>query len=193
MRQLRRSPGFTFIALLIMACGIGASTAIFSIIDSVLLRPYAFRDPGQIVVWREVVQELVKQYPSVPDNYRHFLYLRSHANTIQDAALLQEASFAVTIGGDHPRIEKGLNVSPNFFSVLGVTPMIGRSFLPEEAQPGKNGVVLISWAAWNDLFHGDPSLVGRTVKIKGQSATVIGVLPRSFEFPVINEMPGGEP
>ncbi len=191
VRQLRRSPGYTFIALLIMACGIGASTAIFSIIDSVLLRPYAFRNPGQIVVWREVVQELVKQYPSVPDNYRHFLYLRSHANTIQDAALLQEASFAVTIGGDHPRIEKGLNVSPNFFSVLGVTPMIGRSFLPEEAQPGKNNVVLISWAAWHDLFHGDPSLVGRTVKIKGQSATVIGVLPRSFEFPVINEMPGG--
>ncbi len=191
VRQLRRSPGFTLIALLIMACGIGASTAVFSIIDSVLLRPYAFRDPGQIVVWREVVQEAVKQYPSVPDNYRHFLYLRSHANTIQDAALIQNASFAVTVGGDHPRIEKGLNVSPNFFSVLGVTPMVGRTFLPEEAQPGKNGVVLISWVAWQNLFHGDPSLVGRTVKIKGQSATVIGVLPRSFEFPVINEMRGG--
>jgi predicted permease len=191
VRQLRRSPGFTFVALLIMACGIGASTAVFSIIDSVLLRPYAFRDPGQIVVWREVVQEAVKQYPSVPDNYRHFLYLRSHANTIQDAALIQNASFAVTVGGDHPRIEKGLNVSPNFFSVLGVTPMVGRTFLSEEAQPGKNGVVLISWAAWQNLFHGDPNLVGRTVKIKGQSATVIGILPRSFEFPVINEMRGG--
>ncbi len=191
VRQLRRSPGFTLIALLIMACGIGASTAVFSIIDSVLLRPYAFRDPGQIVVWREVVQEVVKQYPSVPDNYRHFLYLRSHANTIQDAALIQDASFAVTAGGDHPRIEKGLNVSPNFFDVLGVTPMVGRTFRPEEAQPGKNGVVLVSWVAWQDLFHGDPNLVGRTVKIKGQSATVIGVLPRSFEFPVINEMRGG--
>ena len=111
-----------------MACGIGASTAVFSILDSVLLRPYAFRDPGQIVVWREVVQEVVKEYPSVPDNYRHFVYLRSHANTIQDAALLQNASFAVAAGGDHPRIEKGLNVSPNFFSVLGVTPMLGRTF-----------------------------------------------------------------
>jgi predicted permease len=191
VRQLRRSPGFTLVALLIMACGIGAGTAVFSIIDSVLLRPYAFRDPGQIVVWREVVQEVVKQYPSVPDNYRHFLYLRSHANTIQDAALIQDASFAVTAGGDHPRIEKGLNVSPNFFDVLGVTPMVGRTFRPEEAQPGKNGVVLLSWVAWRDLFHGDPSLVGRTVKIKGQSVTVIGVLPRSFEFPVIHEMGGG--
>lgn len=190
-RQLSRTLGFTLVALLIMACGIGASTAVFSILDSVLLRPYAFRDPGQIVFWREVVQEAAKEYPSVPDNYRHFVYLRSHASTIQDAALLQNASFAVAAGGDHPRIEKGLNVSPNFFSVLGVTPMLGRTFLPEEAQPGRNDVIVISWVAWQDLFHGDPGIVGRTLKIKGQLATVIGVLPRDFEFPVVNEMRGG--
>jgi predicted permease len=190
-RQLRRSPGFTLTAVLILALGIGASTAVFSILDSVLLRPYAFQDPGQIVIWREVVQEAVKEYPSVPDNYRHFLYLKSHANSIQDAALLQNTSFAVASGGDHPRIKKGLNVSPNFFSVLGITPTLGRAFLPQEAQPGTNDVVVISWVAWQDLFHGDPSAVGRTVKIKGESATVIGVLPRSFEFPLINEMRGG--
>ena len=190
-RQLRRTPGFTLVALLIMACGIGASTAVFSILDSVLLRPYSFRDPGQIVVWREVVQEAAKDYPSVPDNYRHFLYLRSHASTIQDAALLQNASFAVATGSDHPCIKKGLNVSPNFLSLLGVAPMLGRTFLPEEAEPGKSGVVLISWTAWQDLFHGDIGVVGRTVDIKGQPTTVIGVLPRGFEFPVINEMKGG--
>jgi len=190
-RQMRRTPGFTLVALLIMAFGIGASTAVFSIIDSVLLRPYAFRDPGQIVIWRKVVQEAAKEYPSVPDNYRHFVFLRSHTTTIQDAALLQNASFAVTAGGDHPRIEKGLNVTPNFFSVLGVTPMLGRTFLPEEAEPGRNGVVLISWAAWRDLFHGDTGIVGRTVRIKSRPTTVIGVLPRSFEFPVVNEMRGG--
>ena len=190
-RQLRRTPGFTLVALLIMACGIGASTAVFSILDSVLLRPYAFRDPRQIVIWREVVQEAAKEYPSVPDNYRHFVYLRSHANTIQDAALLQNASFAVTAGGDHPRIEKGLNVSPNFFSVLGVTPALGRTFRAEEAQPGKNDVVVISWVAWQGLFQGGPSVVGQTVKVKGEPVTVVGVLPRNFEFPVINEMRGG--
>ena len=190
-RQLRRTPGFTLIALLIMACGIGAGTGVFSVIDSVLLRPYAFRDPGQIVVWREVIQEVVKQYPSVPDNYRHFLYLKSHAKTIQDAALLQNASFAVTAGGGDPRVEKGLYVSPNFLSVLGVSPILGRTFRPEETQLGRNDVVLISWAAWQDLFHGDPDVVGRMVTIKGQPTMVIGVLPRSFEFPVINEMGGG--
>jgi len=190
-RQLRRSPGFALTVVLILALGIGASTAVFSILNSVLLRPYAFRDPGQIVVWREVIQEAVREYSSVPDNYRHFLYLRSHANTIQSAALLQNASFAVADGSGHPRIERGLNVSPNFFSVLGVTPMLGRTFLPEEAQPGRNDVVLISWTAWQDLFSADPNVIGRTVKIKGESATVIGVLPRSFEFPVVNEMRGG--
>jgi predicted permease len=190
-RQLGRSRGFTLTVVLIVALGIGASTAVFSILDSVLLRPYAFRDPGQIVIWREVVQEAAKEYPSVPDNYRHFLHLRSHANTIQEAALLQNASFAVAAGGDHPHIEKGLNVSPNFFSVLGVTPVLGRTFLPEEAEPGRNGVVLIGWAAWQDLFHGDTGVVGRTVSIRGKPTTVIRVLPRNFEFPAINEMRGG--
>jgi predicted permease len=190
-RQLRRSPGFALTVVLILTLGIGASTAVFSILNSVLLRPYAFRDPGQIVIWREVVQEVAKEYPAVPDNYRHFLYLRSHASAIEDAALFQNASFAIAAGSDHPHIEKGLNVSPNFFSVLGVTPMLGRTFLTEEAQPGRNDVVVISWVAWQELFHADPSIVGRTVKIKGESATVIGVLPRSFEFPIINEMRGG--
>jgi predicted permease len=190
-RQLRRSSGFALTVVLILALGIGASTAVFSILNSVLLRPYAFRDPGQIVVWREVVQEAVREYPSVPDNYRHYVYLRAHANTIQGASLFRNASFAIAAGSDHPLIKRGLDVSPNFFSVLGVTPMLGRTFLPEEAQPGRNGVVLISWSAWHDLFRADPNVIGRTVKIKGESATVIGVLPRSFEFPIINEMRGG--
>jgi predicted permease len=191
LRQLRRSPGFTLTAVLILALGIGASTAVFSILDSVLMRPYGFQNPTQIVVWREVIQEAAKEYPSVPDNYRHFLYLRSHANTIQDAALLQNATFAITTGDGHPRTVKGLSVSPNYFSMLGVSPMLGRAFLPEEAQPGKNKVVVISWAMWRDLFQADASVVGRTVKIKGEPATVVGVLPRSFEFPIVNEMGGG--
>ena len=190
-RQLRRTPGFTLVAVLIMACGIGASAAVFSAINSILLRPYAFRDPGQIVIWHEVVQEAAKQYPFVPDNYRHFLYLKSHATTIHDAALLQNTSFAVTAGGDHPRIVNGLNVSPQFFSVLGVTPMLGRGFLPEESQTGRSDVVVISWAAWNDLFHADPGAVGHTIKFQGRQTTVIGVLPQGFDFPVVHEMTGG--
>jgi predicted permease len=191
LRTLSKSPGFTMSAVLILALGIGASTAVFSILESVLLRPYAFQDPERIVIWREVIQEAVKEYPFVPDNYRHFVYLSSHAKTIQGAALVQDSSFAVTADSDHPRIEKGLNVSPNFFSVLGVNPVVGRAFLPEESQPGRNHVVVLSWSAWQDLFHGESDAVGRTIKIKGETVTVVGVLPREFEFPVINAMSSG--
>lgn len=190
-RQLRRSRAFTPTALLILAFSIGASTAVFSIIESVLVRPYPFLDPAQIVVCREVVQEAAKEYPSVPDKYRHFVYLRSRASSIQDAALLQNATFAITAGGDHPQIEKGLSVSPNFFTLLGVSPVMGRTFRPEEAQPGTNNVVVISWATWRNVFHADANAVGRIVKIKGEPTTVIGVLPPDFEFPVVNEMRGG--
>jgi len=80
-----------------------------SIVDSVLLRPFDFRDPGQLVTWCETIQEGGSRYPSVPDNYQHFLYLKEHPNTIADAALLQNASFAVATGEDHPRIVKGLS------------------------------------------------------------------------------------
>jgi predicted permease len=190
-RKLWRSPGFALIAVLIMALGIGASTAVFSIIDSILLRPFPFRDPSQIVIWHEVIQEAIKQYPFVPDNYRHFIYLRSHARTVQDAALFQNASFAVTSGADHPRIVNGLEVSPQFFSILGVTPVLGRAFLSEESKVGKNDVVVITWSMWNDMFHADPRAVGSTIKIRGKATTVVGVLPRGFEFPVFDQMTGG--
>ena len=137
LRHLRRSPGFTLTAVLILALGIGASTAVFSILESVLLRPYAFQDPGRIVIWREVIQEAVKQYPSVPDNYRHFLYLSSHAKTIQDAALVQNASFALTAGGDHPRIEKGLSVSPQLLLRARRNPNARPRFPPRRGAGGQ--------------------------------------------------------
>lgn len=191
LRQMRKTPGSTTVALLIIALGIGASTAVFSIVNSVLLQPFAFRDSGQLVTWRETIQEAGSRYPSVPDNYRHFLYLKEHCNSLIDAALLQNASFAVAAGEGHPRIVKGLNVSPNFFSVLGVTPILGRAFLPNKTQPGDDGV-LITWAAWNDFFHADPGTIGRSLTIKGHRQTVIGVLPKNFEFPLVSEMPGGE-
>jgi predicted permease len=192
LRQLRKTPSFTLVALLIIALGIGASTAVFSIVDSVLLRPYAFRNPDQLIVWREVIQEAVSRYPTLPDNYRHYLYLKAHSATVADAAILQNASFAVEAGNDHPQIVKGLRVSPNFFSVLGVSPMLGRTFLPEEAQQGGDDKILITWTAWHAFFQADSSVIGRSLRIKGRQTTVIGVLPKDFEFPTVNEMPGGE-
>jgi len=191
LRQLRNAPGFTWAALLILSFAIGASTATFSIVDSVLLRPYAFRDSGQLLVWRETIQEVSKRFPSLPDNYRHYLYLKAHSSTIADAAILQNASFAVAAGTDHPHMLKGLRVAPNFFSVLGVSPIVGRTFLPQEAQQGSQDKIVITYRAWQTFFHGDTGVIGHTMRVQGKPTIVVGVLAKDFEFPLVNEMPGG--
>ncbi|MGA2251573.1 permease prefix domain 1-containing protein [Terracidiphilus sp.] len=121
LRRLRKSPGFTVTAIFTLTLGAGSVTAVFSVVDAVLLRPYAFRDSGQIIVWRETVRELENIMPLLPDNYRHYLNLKTRAHTIQDAAIFQTSGFNVSTGTDHPRMAEGLAISPNFFSVLGLS------------------------------------------------------------------------
>lgn len=190
LRQLRKSKGFTLTALLTIGLGVGAVTAIFSVVDTVLLEPYAFRDPRQVVVWRESIREIQNVAPLLPDNYRHYQNLKAHANSIQDATIVQTAGFSVSTGTDHPQMTEGLVVSPNFFSVLGVPPFLGRGFTPDEAQSGKDKVVILTWGAWQRLFHGSPSAVGSSLRIGSDQDTVVGILPRSFRFPVLSIMPG---
>jgi predicted permease len=144
-----------------------------------------------LLVWRETIQEISKRFPSLPDNYRHYLYLKAHSDTVADAAILQNTSFAVEVGNGHPHMVKGLRVSPNFFSVLGVSPIVGRTFLPQEAQQGGQDKILITYRAWQTFFSGDPGAIGHTVRIQGRPTTIVGVLPKEFEFPHVNEMPGG--
>jgi predicted permease len=190
LRQLRRSPGFAATVVLTLALGAGSVTAVFSVVNAVLLHPYAFREPGQIVVWRESIRELEHVAPLLPDNYRHYMNLKAHANTVQDAAILQTAGFSVSTDVDHPHMTEGLAISPNFFTVLGVPPSMGRSFLPEEAQAGKDSEVILTWGAWQRLFHGSPSVLGMTLRVGGEAKTVVGVMPKSFRFPVMSVMPG---
>lgn len=190
LRQLRSSKGFTLTALLTIAVGAGAVTAVFSVVNAVLLRPYSFRDPGQIVVWRESIREIQNVAPLLPDNYRHYLNLKTHANSIQDAAIIQNPVFSVSIGMDHPQMTEGLAVSPNFFSVLGVTPFLGRPFAPAEAQSGKDREIILTWGAWQRFFSGSPSVLGSTLRVGSEAQTIVGVLPKSFRFPVISVMPG---
>ncbi len=189
-RQVRRSPGFAVTVILTLALGVGSVTAVFSVINAVLLHPYAFRDPGQIVVWRESIRELEHVSPLLPDNYRHYLNLKTHANTVEDAAIVQNPVFSVSTGTDHPQMTEGLAISPNFFSVLGVTPFMGRAFAPEEAQTGRDREIILTWGAWQHYFQGSPSALGMTLRIGDQPETVVGVLPKSFRFPVISMMPG---
>ena len=190
VRRLRRSTGFTVTVMLTIALGVGAVTAVFSVVHGVLLRPYAFRDPGQIVVWRESIREMEQVSPALPDNYRHYLNLKDHAHSIQDAAILQTAGFSVATGVDHPRMAEGLSVSPNFFSVLGVAPLLGRAFVPGEAQIGRDKEIILTWAAWQRLYHGDSAVLGKTLRVGGEPETIVGVLPKSFRFPVMSVMPG---
>lgn len=134
-RQLRLSPVFSATAIITLAVGIGATTAVFTVVDGVLLRPLPFRDPGQLVVWRETIQEVSSRYPVLPDNYRHYLYLKAHSAKISDAAILQNASFAVSTPQGHPQMTNGLSVSTNLFPLLGVTPMLGRTFWRKTPAP----------------------------------------------------------
>src|SRR5580658_9783278 len=188
-RRLSKSPSFTFSSIVILALGIGAVTAVFSIVESVILRPYPFRDPGQLVVWHESIQEVSNRYPFIPDNYRHYLSLKAHSTKVADAALFQDSSFAVSLAKGHPEIVKGLSVSPNFFSVLGVTPVAGRSFYAEEAEKGANQGVILSSAAWRRFFNGSPSAIGSSLDVGGERRIVEGVLPKNFVFPLIAAMP----
>ena len=198
VRQLRKAPGFAATAILTLALGVGAVTAVFSVVNGVLLRPYDFPDSGRIVVWRESIREMEHVAPLLPDNYRHYLNLKAHASTIEDAAIVQPSGFSVSTGAAanvsddlaHPHEAEGMAISPNFFSVLGVTPTLGRVFTPDEAQPGQDKEVIMTWPAWQRLYHGDPAVLGRPMRIDGAPVTIVGVLPQSFRFPVMSVMPG---
>jgi predicted permease len=189
IRQLRKSPGFALTAILTLALGIGAVASVFSVVNAVLLKPFAYREPGRLVVMREVVEEMRDQYPAVPCNYLHYLRLKKDSKTLQDATVFENRGVSVSTNGDHPHIIGAVSVSPNFFQVLGVQPILGRDFTPEEATKGRSSVVVLAWDGWQELFNGDPNVIGKTLRMGGDANTVIGVLPRDFRFPDIAPAP----
>jgi predicted permease len=186
IRTLRKSPGFAVTAILTLALGIGSVTSVFSVVNSVLLKPFAFPQADRLVVLRETARE--RNNAPYPDNYKHYLNWKANSKTLADAAIFRNNTFSVSSGTDHPEILGGLNLSPEFFSVLGIEPMVGRSFLPSETIKGHDNVVILAWSAWQRYFAGDPSAIGRTLTIGGTPETVVGVLPRDFSFPHMNEM-----
>ena len=188
LRQLRKSPGFTLTAILTLALGIGATTAIFSVVDGVLLKPLPYRDSGRLVVVWEKVRFLEKLIPHVGPNPRHVQTWEQRSTVFSDFSLLRQASAGVSVGVDHPRFVGTLTAQPNLLDVLGVQPVLGRNFLPEEAVKGHEDVAIISWRLWQDLFLGDPRVIGRTLQIAGVPHQVVGVLPQNFYFPRANEL-----
>ncbi len=185
-RTLRNSPGFALTAILTLAVGIGAVTSIFSVVDSVLLKPFAFASPDRLVMLHEYLPELASS--PLPDNPNHFLNWQSNAKTFTGLSILNNSNSSISVGTDHPELVSGLRVEPNFFDVLGAHPFLGRGFLPVEATKGHDKVVVLSWSAWQRYFHGDPHAIGQTLRDGGDPETVIGVLPQSFSFPHVSEL-----
>ena len=184
-RQLRKSPGFALTAILTLALGIGAVTSVFSVVDAVLLRPFAFPDSDRLVVLREAVDDAHTGRSAIPNNYRHFFRLKNSATTIEDAAIFRQRGISVSANCEHPRIVGAVLASPNLFQVLHVQPMLGRGFVESDAQKDANAVVVLSYSGWQTFLGGDPKAIGQTLRIDGRPITIVGVLPHGMRFPQI--------
>ena len=185
-RQLRKSPGFTAIAVLTLALGIGANTAIFSVVNAVLLKPLPYPSPDRLVAVGSINlkdPDRSNQFNSL--SYPDFFDFRDQNHTFQGISSYRGGSYALVDEQGAQNI-KGLKVSAEFFDVLGVKPAIGRAFVREDEQAGggPGGLkVVLTHDLWMRLFNGDRAAVGRTLRIQGRSYTVIGILPRGFQFP----------
>jgi predicted permease len=181
LRALIRSPGFTLISIVTLALGIGLNTAMFSVINTLLLAPPPFRDPDNLfIVLRTTSQE--RQGGHAPASVEE---LARESAPFTQLAAYRYWGYTLSERNRPAEVVNVLRVSSNFFNVLGVTPELGRSFLPEEDTPGRNNVVMLSHSFWLSRFSGDPAIVGRTIRLDGGSIEVVGVLPESAAAPTI--------
>ena len=183
LRTLRRSPGFAAAAVGILGLGLAASTAVFSVADAVLFRPLAYDRPEQLVALAEVIPQYSKLYPRVPVKAQHYYAWRDRCRSFADLAVMDSGSTNLTTDDGPPeRIGRAL-VSANLLPLLGVRPALGRNFNEEEDRPGNERVVIITDGLWRRRFHGDPSILTKTVMLNGTPHHVAGVLPAGFRFP----------
>lgn len=181
VRQMRRNPGFTATALITLALGLGSTTAIFSIVNGVLLQPLPFHDPGRLFAVENLPPVGAGLTRNLPVNARHYFEWRLHCGSCESIALFQGANLNLLGAGEPVRLP-ALDVSYNFFRTLGVQPSMGRDFLPgEEGWPFDK--VILTDALWRSRFAADPSVVGRRIKINGELHLVIGIMPPDLHLP----------
>jgi predicted permease len=184
LRMLAKNRGFTAVAVVTLALGIGANTAIFSVVDAVLLKPLRFRNPSSLaLVWESLPRYRISHNTVFPPNLFDWEQ-QNHCFSSMAAFLDQPAN--LTGAGEPEQVDVQL-VSPNFFSVLGVNPMLGRAFAADEGQAGKDKVSLLSYGLWKSKFGANPNIVGETIQLNGASVPVIGVMGPDFDF-YIDEM-----
>jgi predicted permease len=182
LRMLRKNPGFTTVAVLTLALGIGANTAIFSVVDGVLLNPLPFPDPDRVVS----VHTKFTRYPRAGVSYPNFLDWRRESKSFEELAAWREDEFALS-GAGHPELLNGEMVSSNFFALLRVKPVLGRFFRPDEDQLGAPLVAIISEALWKRKFGSDPNICGKSLMLNGKVYAITGVI--ASRLPLIQYMP----
>ncbi|MBO0863072.1 MAG: ABC transporter permease [Chloracidobacterium sp.] len=182
LRMLRRNPGFTFVAVLTLALGIGANTAIFSVVNAVLLQSLPYRDPDRLVA-ASYYRGVAGDYARVED----FQAWRDQAKAFEQIAAYRTDDADLTGNGEPERLTAA-TVSASLFATLGVAPALGRDFTPEDDTDGGAPVVILSDGLWRRRFGGDPQVIGKAITLRGQSLTVIGIMPPGFRFPGETEL-----
>src|SRR5437660_470343 len=183
LRSLLKNPSFTIIAVIALALGIGANSAIFSVVNAILLRPLPYKNPEQLVMVWENATHL--GFPKNTPSPANFLDWRQQTTVFESMAAFAERSFNLTGVGEPERLD-GRRVSANLFGLLGVRPIIGRTFVPQEDQPGTK-VVLLNESLWKRRFGGDPNVIGRALTLNNEAYTVVGVLPSSVRLPAFGK------
>jgi putative ABC transport system permease protein len=188
LRQLRKSPGFAAVAVITLALGIGFNTAIFSVVNAVLLRPLAFADASRLVrIWHVPPEKSFPGMTTFPVSAANYLDWERQTQVFDHMAIYSYHGFTVT-GGDKPEQLSAGAVSSGFFATLGVQPILGRVLSPEEDQPGRSHVVVLSYGLWQEHFGGNPGIVGHDINLDGQPYLVAGVMPANFQFPDFAKM-----
>ncbi|HWC99272.1 MAG TPA: ABC transporter permease [Candidatus Sulfopaludibacter sp.] len=191
LRSLLREPAFSLTAILMLGLGLGATSAVFALVDGVLLKPLPYPQPERLVSIREVMPRIAHLYPTLPVNARHFVEWRKACPAIEAMSVFQPGSANLSGSGDPVRLDTAL-VSANLFRLLGVQPALGRDFRDEEEADGQDGVVILTDSFWRRRLHGDPSILGRPITLNGRARVVVGILGPDFRFPDRNVFAVGQ-
>jgi putative ABC transport system permease protein len=182
LRVLVKNPGFTLVAVLTLALGIGANTAIFSVVNTVLLKPLPYPNPDSLVkIWTHFTGIGLpndQNWFSPPE----FRDVRQQNRSLSDVSVVSTGTFSLGVSGN-PQSLNGATVSPNFFTLLGINPRLGRTFSAEEGEQGHDRVIVLGYGLWQRVFGSDPQIVGKDIAIDGRARKVIGVMPQGFEYP----------
>jgi putative ABC transport system permease protein len=180
-RILLKRPALTFVTVLTLALAIGANSAIFSVVNAILLRPLPFRDQDRMVVlWHSYPQLNLQKSPISPPGFVTYTY-KEQSQSFNAVAAMAYRGLNLT-GQDEPEQIQGMFVSADFFPALGVQPLIGRTFTPEEDQPGRNRVVILGQNFWQRRFGSDRSIINKPITLNGIDFTVVGVMPSDFQL-----------